>query len=193
MFDPSDGELTLPATGGIAAPVSCTVTNQTAHSSLVVKQVGGATAAPSTGWTLSAENADTDFDYTLNNATQANEVLPSQYTLSASVPSGLTLIDIQKLDTSVASCLQVADAPTTAAESCWSSLGSANVTDTAAQGVPSVYRVVALRPADMPALPLTGGIGSYLFMIGGGGVLALGALLALLWWRSRLLPDTEVR
>lgn len=177
VFDATTGAITVGPTDVIAEPITCTVTNQTAHATLWTARIGGQTVAPPAGWSLTAANADADFDFALDTATTSREVRPSDYDLTADLPYGLSLVGVEKLDLAQPDCAALANTADTAPQTCWI---PAVDEEAAAQGAHNVYRIVAATPADMPSLPVTGGLGAWLFTAGGIGALVIALAFQLL-------------
>lgn len=170
------GTLTVGSDVDVAEPIACTVTNQAAHASFVTQRLGGQTTLPDANWKLGLESAEAGFDTDLDATTPSAIVRPGDLTLTASAPTGLSVVGIQQLDLSRAECAAQAAAAATAPQDCWVEVSGAPAhTATAAQGTHAVFRVVAAAPADLPALPITGGLGSWVFTVGGAGVFALAA------------------
>lgn len=178
VFDAQARKLKLGKTHVVAAPISCTFTNQTSHISYVTKRMGGMTESPSTGWSLTASTSGASVPLTPR--TVNTEALPATYSLTVAVPGGLSLAAVQTLTRDDASCAALATAPTNAPERCWVEVDASAVP--IEQGQHTVFRTVAASPADMPALPMTGGAGAWMFTAAGS---ALGALAILTWIVNR--------
>lgn len=177
VFDEAASTVLLGEMTEFYGSVKCSVTNQTSQVSFVTKRDGGMTAAPPAGWTLAATNATPAFTLALEEAAPDVEALPSDYTLSATVPAGFKVEGIQRLDPGVPACAESANAPAAAAESCWVPVTGAT---SVGQGEHAVFRVSA-QPVELPGLPMTGGLGADLFTIGGAGLLGLAG--AVYGWR----------
>ncbi|MBL3700650.1 Ig-like domain-containing protein [Leucobacter luti] len=173
VFDPDAGTITVAADSELPEPLSCIVTNQAAHTSFVTHRIGGQTTAPSAGWTLAGAGDTPGFDLALGDTTAQTIARPGDYQLTGTAPEGLSVLGYEALDLSRTECAALAPNAATAPDDCWVAVagGAAAVP----QGAHQVFRVVAAAPADMPKLPLTGGLGSWVFMLGGGGVLAVAA------------------
>lgn len=155
----------------IKEPILCDVANQTSQVTLWTARIGGRTVAPQAGWELRAANADPIQTFTLDQARGSAEALPADYTFTASVPQGLSVIGLQKLDLAQESCAAMAGSADMAPQSCWVEVGSGAVHEVSVTPNHDVYRIVAGTPADLPTLPLTGGVGAWLFTAAGIGAL----------------------
>lgn len=187
VFDPGAQTLTLPSTLDVAEPLSCSITNQTAHASLVTQRVGGQTTAPAAGWVLSATLAASGAaaELSLGVETQSDVATPGWYRVSAAAPDGLSVIGVQALDVGTVACAAAAADATQAPESCWVEMGEEGRGEgNVPQGTHSVFRIVAASPADIPPLPLTGGLGTWLFTAGSAAALACAAAV---WLYQRRL------
>ena len=184
VFDAASSTIQIGATILIDAPIRCEIVNQTSEVGLVVKRLGGQTSAPSTDWSLSGEALGAGDDFVLDESAAAREALPGVYGLTASAPAGLAIVGLQKLDLSDAQCAASADNAIAVPENCWITLDSGASDDEVEQGYANVYRVVAAAPEDMPQLPMTGGLGSWIFSPAGICVLLLAALAYWLWRRE---------
>ena len=187
MFNPETSQLTVSATADVTEPITCTLTNQASQVSYVTQRLGGQTAAAPTGWHLSGASAEGD-SFSLLPEEQSVVTKPASFELSAALPTGLSLVGIQKLDLATPSCAPHAISPLAAPQSCWIETASAGTA--APQGTHQVFRVVAAAPVDMPTLPLTGGLGSWQFLGAGGIALAIAALGQ---WRRRHLLNARRR
>lgn len=174
VLDPEAGTLLVGSEIDLAEPIACTISNQAAQASFVTLRLGGQTEAPSSGWTLGLASTQGGLTTALDEQTPSAIIPPGEADLAAAVPDGLSLVGVQMLDLSRPECLaQVAD-PTSAAADCWIQLGEDSAAGvTVPQGQHSVYRLVAAAPADLPKLPITGGLGSWIFTAGGAAVLAV--------------------
>lgn len=174
VIDPDELTLTMRSDLDLAEPVSCTITNQTAHVSFVTQRLGGQTTAPAAGWTLGIDGADPGFSTSLTDTKPSDIARPGTAALAAGVPEGLSLVGVQRLDIARAECETHAPNAAGAPQDCW-----VTVTDTEAaaavlaQGKHTVFRLVGATPAELPSLPITGGLGSWSFMLGGASVLTL--------------------
>lgn len=186
VFDEAASTVLLGEMTEFYGSVKCSVTNQTSQVSFVTKRDGGMTAAPPAGWTLAATNATPAFTLALEEGAAHVEALPSNYTLAATVPAGFKMVAIERLDPADPACAGAANAPAAAAESCWVPVTGAT---SVAQGEHAVFRVSA-QPVELPGLPMTGGLGSDLFTIGGAGLLGLAGVVYC--WR-RLSPSARPR
>lgn len=174
LVDPDAGTLTIGSDRDLTEPVSCTITNQTAHVSFVTQRLGGQTTAPAAGWTLGIEGADPAFSTTLTDTQPSDIARPGTAALAAGVPEGLSLVGIQRLDIARAECETHAPNAAAAPQDCWVTVTNAEAAAAMlAQGKHTVFRLVGATPADLPSLPITGGLGSWSFMLGGASVLAL--------------------
>lgn len=176
VFTAATGQLLIGRTANIAEPIKCAITNQTSEVTLWTARVGGRTVAPPAGWTISAAKADPFSDFVLDQTHRDAGVLPMAYSMTAGTPKGLSLVGLQRLDLTLPSCAAHVDTADQAPQTCWLPLGGAETQDVeVVQGVRNVYRIVAGATSDMPTLPLTGGLGSWLFTVGGAGALAVAA------------------
>ncbi|MFC5337944.1 Ig-like domain-containing protein [Leucobacter denitrificans] len=181
IFDPQASELKISLTDDVKEPIRCSIVNQAAITALVTKQVGGQTLEPTSDWTLSAEASNSEFNFELGAGANVLETLPGGYSLSATAPDGTTVLAIQKLNLEDNDCLAASAVPTTVPEECWEDLGGKDAVDTVVQGQPNIFRTVAVSAEARPTLPLTGGLGSWIFT-----ALGLGALsLALIGFEAR--------
>lgn len=178
VLDPEASSLLVGSDVDLAEPITCTITNQAGHASFLVQRLGGQTEQPSAGWGLNlaypegGPAAGTEVALTADTASAI--VRPADVQLTASVPDGLSLIGVQRLDLDRPECAAYAGGATPAPKDCWVSLtGDEPWTGSLPQGSHSVFRIIAGAPADLPALPVTGGLGSWIFTAGGAGVLAL--------------------
>ena len=182
VFDPNAGTITIPADAELAEPLSCALTNQAAHVSFVAHRVGGQTTAPAEGWALTATAVEPGFDLALDAADPAASARPGEYAIAGSAPAGLSVIGYERLDLSRAECSAFANDPAAIPEDCWVVVSASSAT--VSQGAHEVFRIVAAAPADLPTLPITGGLGSWIFTLGGGiGLLIAAAAYA--WRRTR--------
>ncbi|MBK0422057.1 hypothetical protein JD292_08215 [Leucobacter sp. CSA2] len=205
IFDPASGKLLISNTDQVAGPVRCTITNQASQATLVTKRLGGQTTAATDGLKLSgapeaapvaagstrADAADPGATFALDADTADAVVHPGGYALTAEVPSGRSVIGIERLNLADTACAATASKPTTAPESCWVEADEANAS--IGQGAHEVFRVVSAEPGEMPVLPLTGGRGSLLFTASGLGTLAAAAGAALRGRWRRIAADVLTR
>lgn len=189
VFDEEAQTLTVGASDAIPAPIDCSLTNQSAHIGLFVTQVGGATTAPADGWSLDGDHSDDSFDFRLDATSIAREALPGGYSLSASAPDGLALVGVQRLDLTGAECEAAVADPANAAESCWKDVEDTD-SSTVQQGVQNIFRIVAASPSDMPVLPMTGGVASWIFGAAAAGVLVAAAVTYMI--RRRALESAGI-
>ena len=174
VVDPDASTVTLASELDVAEPIACTLSNQAAQVSFVTQRLGGQTTAPAAGWTLGVTGAEPGYSSALTDTAPSDVARPGEATVSAEIPAGLSLIGIQALDLTRADCAAHAPDATAAPQDCWITLeGAGDPAATLAQGTHSVFRLVAATPADLPALPITGGLGSWVFMVGGAAVFAL--------------------
>lgn len=196
VFDPSTDVLKIDdsgAQGAIAAPISCAVTNQTAHVSYVTKRVGGQVTLPLADWDLTLAGSGAAPKAALSNKLSSSVARPAEYQLAAKVPDDFRIIAIEQLKLSDASCAVQALDPVTISDSCWESAGTGTTASAKlSQGKHSVFRVVAAAPADVPPLPMTGGLGSWQFQVAGGGALLAAAVFTVFWLRRRNLAVTAM-
>lgn len=170
IFDPAEQSLMIPATAEVAEPVTCTLQNQTAHLSLVTLRLGGQPGAPGDGWSLAAQPGQAGTELVLDEQSPARRALPGDYALTATVPEGLSPIGVQQLKTDDPECAARVPDPTAAPERCWAPV-EAGETTRLSLGEHRVLRIVAAAPHDLPSLPITGGLGTLPFVIGGVGAL----------------------
>lgn len=189
VFDPDAQTILIDATLDVPEPVSCSLRNQAAHASLVTKRAGGQTVSPRPGWSLTASTTASGHGFTLSEESASVLAAPGTVALAASAPAGLSVIGIQRLDTGREQCAAHATAPEAAPQDCWKTLAEdANGNTSITQGEHSVFRVVAASPAEVPSLPMTGGLGSWQFTVAGAVALALALATAL---RLRVLKRRE--
>lgn len=179
VFDDTEQTLTVGMLDAIATPISCGVTNQSAHVGLVVKQIGSSTAAPADGWALHGAPSEGELEFALDASVDAREALPTDYSLRASTPDGLSLIAIQRLDGTTTECRDGMHDPDGVRDSCWVQIDSTRPVSVE-QGYEHRFRIVAASPRDVPGLPLTGGLGSWIFGAAAAGVLATAAVISLM-------------
>ncbi|MCT2978228.1 hypothetical protein EFN79_05535 [Propionibacterium freudenreichii] len=176
VVDAVASTVTLGAAQVIAEPIRCSIDNQAAQASLLVKQADGSLGAPGDGWSLAASAAaPSDVPgFTLDARTPATIVRRGTYSATISAPAGVALAGIEALDVTRPACAAQANTAARAPEDCWTTVSAADTT-TLAPGVGThvVYRLVATAPAAMPPLPLTGGLGSLGFMAGGVAAVAV--------------------
>ncbi|MFF8817711.1 Ig-like domain-containing protein [Leucobacter sp. NPDC015123] len=184
-MDPDAGTLTVSSDLDLAEPISCTITNQAAHVSLVTQRLGGQTTSPSAGWSLELQRGEPGLESTLTDATPHDVAKPGPAELVPGLPDSLALIAVQSLDLDRSECAAAATAPAAAPQDCWITIDGADHPEAIiAQGKHTVFRMVAATPAELPALPVTGGLDSWSFFA--GGALAV-ALAAIAYWRRRYL------
>lgn len=179
LFNPKTNELKFAGSDVVETPVTCTFENQASHASLVTKRLGGQTLPAEAGWKLSGTPVGAGGARALADGTafvlddQASSAVahPGGYRLEAETPAGLSQIGIERLNLADDACAPAAPDATQAPERCWVQADQASAP--LAQGTHEVFRVVAAAPGDMPSLPLTGGLGSWLFTLGGLGALLL--------------------
>ncbi|MFD5598866.1 Ig-like domain-containing protein [Leucobacter sp. NPDC058333] len=168
----------IPSAAAFPEPMRCEMTNSTSQATFVTQRLGGQTTDPAADWTLNAVHSSTQYNFALDSAVSTRVARPADYSLTADAPDGLAIIGLQHLDLSVPACAALANTAATAPESCWVQVaGGATASGVALpQGQHSVFRIVAASPADMPSIPLTGGLGSWIFTVGGLGALAIAGL-----------------
>ncbi|MBK0422055.1 hypothetical protein JD292_08205 [Leucobacter sp. CSA2] len=198
-YDPLKSELFFSETDVVAGPVKCEIENQAHQATLVTKRLGGQTVSASAGWTLRAEpsvrapreaGSPEDSPRSIGSAVTPRVlpprpgfrlsadgpdavVRPGAYSLDFDVPEGLSKVGIDLLDLDDPECAAYATNALQAPESCWDT--SHIVSASLQPGAHEVFRIVAADTVDLPSLPLTGGLGSWLFSLGGAGALALAA------------------
>lgn len=182
VFDPETSTLSLGVDTVVVAPVSCTLTNQTATVSFVTQMLGQQSQLPPNNWRLNVTSVEGGYSTQLN-STNANSMLrPGTANVVATVPEGFATIGLQQLDLATSSCVPPAASPETAAESCWLDISSAPGTAVdIPQGKHAAIRLIAATAMGLPGLPVTGGMGSWLFVT--GGLAALIALTATYYFR----------
>lgn len=194
VFDPATGAITLDPTGTtvVQGPVSCAITNQTAHVSFVTQRVGGQTVEPPARWKLNLNTGVSAHDVALDDVHAVREALPSAYTLSAEPAPAFTVTAIDRLRLDVPNCAAAANNATTAPAACWERIGTTGSLSSVSlpQGKHSVFRVVAEFGVIVPPLPMTGGIGSWQYSAAGAIVLLLASVT---YWRRSRLTATGVR
>ena len=173
VFEPAAATITVPADADLAEPLSCTIRNQTAHLSFVSHRLGGQTTAPTDGWSLSGSTDVADFDVELTDGAPQLPARPGEYEFSGTAPDGLSIIGYEALDLGRDECVATIQNVAAAPADCWVALpgGIADVP----QGTHQVIRIVAAAPADLPKLPITGGLGAWVFTLGGGVGLLIAA------------------
>ncbi|MBK0422052.1 hypothetical protein JD292_08190 [Leucobacter sp. CSA2] len=190
VFDPAKNQLRIAGTDTVDAPVTCTFSKQTSHTSLVTRRIGGQTLPAAAGWSLSgtpvdarqgeartsrtanapeAQGGGTAFQ--LSQESSSAVTRPGKYALDVQAPAGLSLVGIERLDLADQACAAAAPEPGRAEERCWVRADAPSTT--VLQGTHEVFRAVAASPGDLPGLPLTGGMGSWIFTLGGLAALAL--------------------
>ncbi len=192
IVDAATSTLTIGLEDQISEPVTCQIRNQTAHVSFVTQRVGGQTASPSEGWELTGVHSGGEATFALDAASVSAEALPTEFALTATAPEGLSLIGFEQLNLADPTCAPLANTAVTAPSECWVPLdpgSNGGATAEVPQGAHTVYRVLAAAPADMPALPMTGGLGSWLFTAGG---VAATLVAALALWRRHALQQIQI-
>lgn len=174
VVDPDASTVTVGSELDVAEPVACTLSNQAAQVSFVTQRLGGQTTVPAAGWTLGVTGSEPGYSSALTDTTPSDVARPGDASLTAGIPAGLSLVGIQALDLTRAECAAHAPDATAAPQDCWLTVeGAGDPSATLAQGTHLVFRLVAAAPVDLPALPITGGLGSWVFMAGGVAVFAL--------------------
>lgn len=183
--DPVAGTVRIAGDANIAEPISCRITNQAAQLSLVTKRIGGQTTVPPAGWGIDLTADQAGDNASIGEAAPSAVVRPGGGKLAAVLPSGVLLIGYEILNQKRPECAALASAPTTIPETCWEALpAGAAPAVSVAQGTHAVVRMTAGSRADVPPLPMTGGLGSDAFTLGGlGGLLLAGVLVV----RRRIL------
>ena len=167
--------------------VKCEAVVAAAHASLWVQRVGGTTVPAPAGWSLEAKQvpAYNPWYHTPQNFTLSGDgdtglvVQPNVYNLTPKVPAGLTTVTVQQLNWQPSTgCEAYANNANQAPEDCWMDIqvpmSGGNVEMAPVQaGHHTAYRILAAAPEDMPTLPLTGGLGTWLFTSAGIGALAI--------------------
>lgn len=180
VFDKNKQTLTIGTQIQVSDPILCHVVMQTSQVSFVVKLPSGTMAVPAGKWSMTVTGANGASTTTLNNGKTVAEILPGSANLSAVVPDGLGVQQIQKLDLSNASCAKLVNdinGLKGAPESCWiATSGTANsgvFSDAVVQGQQNIYRVVAAAPGALPeagAIPWLRLLG-WIFLVFGAGAL----------------------
>lgn len=194
LWNPDTQILEVPSESTVTEPLSCTLTNRAAHTSLLTQRVGGQTVVPGAGWELQAAAGETGTNFTLTEADPSQVTTPGDYALTGQVPDGLSIVGIQVLDVANPVCAAQAPNATAAGPECWIAVDPDAAHSGVSQGVHGVYRLVAAAPADLPSLPLTGGISGLTYTLGGLGSLAA-AIIALTYRARRRhtsLPDASL-
>lgn len=192
-FNRAKSELRFEAEDDVAAPINCTIRNQSHQATIVTKRLGGQTTEVSNGWQLRGEpklgigrsapastggadsrgRAAAGVGFQLSASGPDAVVRPGDYDLESDVPAGFAAVGVDRLDLEDRSCAAFAQDPTAAPERCWDTTHA--VSARLDQGAHEVFRVVAAEANDMPALPLTGGLGSWIFTVGGSGAILAAA------------------
>lgn len=171
IFDPETQKLKIGPEDQVKSPVNCTVSNQTAQSMLLTKNLGGITAAAGPGWKLSGTPAlRSGVGFALDENHPSAVVKPGLYSVSAQTPDGKSLIGVERLDLSKPECIAFGSDAISAPESCW--LHGDGASQVLAQGEHQIFRAVAVAPGEMPTIPVTGGMGSWIYLVAGSGALA---------------------
>lgn len=186
VLNPEAQTLNIASDLEIAEPISCSITNQSAHVSLLTQRLGGQTSQPAEGWALSGSSAGAA-DISLGTDTPQSLASPGSYQLQATAPTGLSVVGVQALDLARPECAFDAGEAAGVPSECWVDVAK-NASGEAAipQGKHSVFRIVAAAPADIPPLPLTGGLGTWVFTAGSAAALAFAAATML---RRRILAN----
>ncbi len=175
VFNSADGTLAPQASSG---QIACTITNQSAQVSLYTANLRN-----TGGLKLGFDHADSAYDLDLTGQITASFARPGSYTLRASIPSDFAFLEIEQLN--LATCASHANDPTSAPKSCWVTVSDSQVKSgfAIAQGKHYVFRISGSY--DLPIIPVTGGLGTYLFVVAGSGILV--AALGLHLTRRRLI------
>lgn len=145
-----------------------------AQVSLLISRVGGGGSA---GWGIEAVNADPQFNFSRDGGTVTGLVRPSTYALSVTLPSGVSLVALEQLDVGVPVCVDAAGNPGAAPMSCWIKVTAEQQRNyVVAAGGHQVLRLVGATPLGMPSLPITGGVGAFVFVLTAGGLLMVAAV-----------------
>ncbi|GAA1316313.1 Ig-like domain-containing protein [Leucobacter albus] len=180
VFDPATRVLMFASDADVAEPVSCSLANQAAQVSAMAHRLGGQTTLLPEGWGLTV-SPGSGADIALTHAEPRVIAAPGEATLTPAVPQGLSLLGVQALDLTQPDCAALAPTAGQAPRHCWVDLDRANndAPVDVPQGAHSVFRVIAATPAELPALPLTGGIGSLTYWLAGAGALVTAGLVYL--------------
>lgn len=177
IFDAATGVLRISSDDAVAEPVSCTLTNQTAHVSLTTLRLGGQSTPPQAGWDVTLSTAGGDVTATLDSTGPSVAFLPGDATVSARLPTDISFVGIQTLDLGTPACAELAAQPEAAPRQCWRDVEATSQQGVRIeQGKHSALRIIGAAPVDLPQLPLTGGIGSLTYWIAGAGAIGLAGL-----------------
>ena len=179
-FDSDTFELTV--TDGDL--VSCEVDNSAAVIQLYDNPIG--ISGPT--WDISGSNQkDSNFDFHIPASENNKNVLvqPGSYEFQVNVPDGIALVGTERLDIEKPACAAKADDPGDAPEQCWTILPKKYDVTVGSQ---NIIRITTTSPQGMPSLPLAGGLGTYIFVIGAGTLAALTALAYLHWHQRKAMP-----
>lgn len=183
VVNAANSTVTVGATTKVSGTISCTIAQATSQVGLVTQVVGGASSAPGQGWALTGTGAG---NFTVDSALAKSETLPGTYTMNATLPQGYSLLRVERLNLAQPTCTPYSQNPSTAPDSCWVKVGTkSSFTATQTVGERSVYRLIGASAADMPDLPITGGLGSWQFVAGGIASLAFAAIGLLLHRRRQ--------
>lgn len=189
VMDPSRKSLLITSEDNIAEPIRCTLANQTAHVTLTTLRLGGQPTPPGAGWSLELTADDGSVTSTLAEAASSARFRPGQVSLSPTVPETVSYVGLQMLDLSQPECPALATHATDAPRTCWLDVPSGeDPTVSLDVGTHGSFRIVAATPADLPALPMTGGIGSATYWLAGASALGIAGLVYL---RRRHLDRTN--
>ncbi len=181
MFDPEARTITPDK---LTPTVKCTWRNQAAEATLLPARVGGTSAG--SGWQLQLQAAEAAFDANLTETAANSLIRPGKYDLSVgSVPTGTQVAGVERLNLDDPTCAPLAETLTNIPPDCWLPLSGTGLNGlTLAAGTHEVFRLVAVAGEELPALPLTGGLGAWVFaLLGGGGLLVAGTLSGYRKWR----------
>ena len=177
-FEDATFTLTLEA-GDVA---DCKVTYMASTVSLINNPIG----ITATGWGTSGANKTdgAQYDFTITQAGPQSALVarPGTYDMTATLPSGIALIGLQRFDSTDPVCAPFLNDPASADEACW--LDFENDLEIL-PGLEEVIRITATSPEGMPGLPNAGGLGTYRFVAGASIFMVTAGLIYALWRRQR--------
>ena len=182
IFDAQTGTITLDATGGTIVPWAACLQYHQSNRERVIRDAGSGRADEGANVDCSLQLAHTvpAFGLTLHDVTFVSKALPATYKVAASVPAGAGVVGYDRLEIRrgrMPGCCRRSH-PASAPTICWEPAGSGTVLAAAAipQGHHTVFRVNWVAGGDLPALPLTGGLGSWQFLVSGAAVLLIASV-----------------
>lgn len=182
VFDPETNILTPDDT---VNEIHCSVTNSAAEVTLLPTRVGDGEIG--VGWGVDmAFDGDGTFDADLNDAVQTAVVRPGTYSLDPFTPDGIFVAGLQYLDLGDPECAAGAADPDSIADSCWIRMdGSQRDGFELEPGTHHVIRLVGVSIGDLPLLPLTGGVGAWIYTLFGLLILAIASAIFVIRRRTR--------